>query len=342
MVKKSLKHAVSIVVFLSLLSVASPVKASSLGGSCKKPGQASGTSKRPLVCKRVSGKLKWTLASRTPGELLIPTSARFFSSLGIALTWSIPIDKGSSAVTGYRIEFQRTDTPWLFAANAVSSSYSTYIKADELAGARYRFRVAAINSAGVGVFSESNWVDYTTTSGSGSSSITVPSSNISPSTTTSSGTIATTTTSVASTGTVSQQNAKSRATSYLRSSSFSRSGLIGQLQYDGFSIDDATYGVDALNTNWNAQAVKKATSYLRTSSFSRSGLIDQMIFEGFSSSESIYGVDALNTDWNLQAAKKAASYLQSSSFTRGSLISQLLFEGFSQSQAEYGVSTTGL
>jgi hypothetical protein len=340
-VKKSLKHAVSIVVFLSLLSVASPVKAASLGGSCKKPGQASGASKRPLVCKRVSGKLKWTLASRTPGELLIPTSARFFSSLGIALTWSIPIDKGSSAVTGYRIEFQRTDTPWLFAANAVSSSYSTYIKADELAGARYRFRVAAFNSAGVGVFSESNWVDYTTTSGSGSSSITVPSSNLVPSTTTPSGLI-TTTTSVALTGTVSQRNAITRATSYLRSSAFSRSGLIGQLQYEGFSIDDATYGVDALNTNWNAQAVKKATSYLRSSSFSRSGLIDQMIFEGFSSSESVYGVDAQNADWNLQAAKKAASYLQSSSFTRGSLISQLLFEGFSQSQAEYGVSTTGL
>ena len=341
MVKKSLKHAVSIVVFLSLLGVASPVEASSLGGSCKKPGQAGGTAKRPLVCKRISGKLKWTLASRTPGELLIPTSARFYSSLGIALTWSIPIDRGSSPVTGYRIEFQRTDTPWLFAANAVSSSYSTYIKADELAGSRYRFRVAAINSAGVGVFSESNWVDYTTTSGSGSSSITFPSSNLAPSTTTPSGLIATTT-SVALTGTVSQRNAISRATSYLRSSAFSRSGLIGQLQYEGFSIDDATYGVDALNTNWNAQAVKKATSYLRSSSFSRSGLIDQLIFEGFSGSESIYGVDAQNADWNMQAAKKAASYLQSSSFTRGSLISQLLFEGFSQSQAEYGVSTTGL
>ena len=340
--KKRFKHAVSIFVFLSLLGVANPLKASSLGGSCKKPGQASGTAIRPLVCKRVSGKLKWTLASKAPGELLIPTSAKFYSFLGIALTWSIPIDRGSSPVTGYRIEFQRSDTPWLFAANAVSGSFSTYIKADELAGARYRFRVAAVNSAGVGVFSESNWVDYTTTSGSGKSSITIPSSNLIPSATASNGTITSTTTSITSTGTVSQRNAKSLATSYLRSSSFSRSGLIGQLQYEGFSIDDATYGVDALNTNWNAQAVKKATSYLRTSSFSRSGLIDQMIFEGFSSSESIYGVDALNTDWNLQAAKKAASYLQLSSFTRGSLISQLLFEGFSQPQAEYGVSTTGL
>ncbi len=326
------------------MSAASPVNASSAGGSCKKPGQLSGTAKRPLVCKRVGGKLKWALSGKAPGALFSRTSARFYSSLGIALSWSFPIDKGSSPVTGYRIEFQRADTPWLFATNTASNSYSTYIKADELAGSMYRFRVAAINSTGVGVFSESNWVEYTTTSGSssGSSSISIPSSNLSPSTTATNGMVVTTTTSVALTGTVSQRNAIFRAASYLRSSSFSRIGLIGQLQYEGFSMDNATYGVDAQSANWNAQAVKKAASYLRSSSFSRTGLIDQLIFEGFSSSESMYGVDAQNADWNLQAAKKAASYLQSSSFTRSSLISQLLFEGFSQSQAEYGVGTTGL
>lgn len=340
--KKYRKYSASFVALLFFMSVASPVVASGAGGSCKKSGQMSRATNRPLVCKRVGGKLKWTLSGRAPGALFSSTSARFYSSLGIALSWSFPIDKGSSPVTGYRIEFQRADTPWLFATNTASNSFSTYIKADELVGYKYRFRVAAINSTGVGVFSESNWVEYATTSGSGSSPISIPSSNLSPSTTATNGMVGTTTTSIASTGTASQRNAVSRAASYLRSSSFSRSGLIGQLQYEGFSIDDATYGVDAQNANWNAQAVKKAASYLRSSSFSRSGLIDQLVFEGFSSSESMYGVDAQNADWNLQAAKKAASYLQSSSFTRSSLISQLLFEGFSQSQAEYGVGTTGL
>ncbi len=335
----SRKYVASFVFVISFFVATSPVNASSLGGSCKKIGLLSGTAKRPLICKKVGGKLKWALSNQTPGALSSPTSANFSSLLGITLTWSFPINQGSSPVTGYRIEFQRSDSPWLFAANAASSSYSTYIKDDEIAGFRYRFRVAAINPAGVGSYSESNWVDYPAVSSTGTTKITAPSSNLSPSTST---TITTTTTSVALTGTVGQRNAISKAASYLRSSSFSRSGLIGQLQYEGFSIEDSTYGVDNQNANWNAQAVKKAASYLRSSSFSRSGLIDQMIYEGFSSSESVYGADAQNADWNLQAAKKAASYLKSSSFSRSSLISQLLYEGFSQSQAEYGVSTTGL
>ena len=335
----SRKYVASFIFVISIFVATIPVNASSLGGSCKKSGLLSGTAKRPLICKKVGGKLKWALSNQTPGALSSPTSANFSSALGITLTWSFPINQGSSPVTGYRIEFQRSDSPWLFAASAASNSYSTYIKDDEIAGVRYRFRVAAINPAGVGAYSESNWVDYPAASSTGTTRITAPSSNLSPSTST---TITTTTTSVALTGTVSQRNAISKAASYLRSSSFSRSGLIGQLQYEGFSIEDSTYGVDNQNANWNAQAVKKAASYLRSSSFSRSGLIDQMIYEGFSSSESVYGVDAQNADWNLQAAKKAASYLKSSSFSRSSLISQLLYEGFSQSQAEYGVSTTGL
>ena len=340
--KNSRKYVASFVLAISFLGAVSPVNASSLGGSCKKVGLLSGTANHPLICKKVGGKLKWALTNQTPGALFSPTSARFYSTLGISLTWSFPINQGSSPVTGYRIEFQRSDTPWLFAAVMASNSYSTYIKHDDLVGSKYRFRVAAINSAGIGIYSESNWIDYTTTSGSGASTITIPSSNLSPSVTTSPGLNATTTTSVALAGTVSQRNAISKAASYLRSSSFSRNGLIGQLQYEGFSIEDSTYGVDAQNADWNAQAVKKAASYLKSSSFSRSGLINQMIHEGFSSSESVYGVDAQNADWNAQAAKKAASYLQSSSFSRSGLISQLLYEGFSQSQAEYGVSTTGL
>jgi hypothetical protein len=143
-------------------------------------------------------------------------------------------------------------------------------------------------------------------------------------------------------GTVSQRNATSKAASYLRSSAFSRSGLIEQLIYEGFSLEDSTYGVDAQNADWNTQAVKKAASYLRTSAFSRSGLIAQLEYEDFSNSEAIHGVDAQAADWNAQAAKKAASYLRSSSFSRTGLISQLRYEGFSQSEAEYGVSTTGL
>lgn len=142
--------------------------------------------------------------------------------------------------------------------------------------------------------------------------------------------------------TISQRNASRQAASYLRSSAFSRSGLIEQLEFEGFSLADATYGTDAQKADWNAQAVKKAASYLRTSAFSRTGLIKQLEFEGFSNSESVFGVDGQKADWKEQASKMAASYLKTSGFSRSGLISQLLFEGFTQAEAEYGANSAGL
>lgn len=92
--------------------------------------------------------------------------------------------------------------------------------------------------------------------------------------------------------TVSQQNAVKKAKSYLDFTSFSRSGLIGQLEYEGFSTADATYGVDHVTVDWYDQAKKKAASYLQFSSFSRQGLIDQLEYEGFTHDQAVYGVNS--------------------------------------------------
>ena len=83
------------------------------------------------------------------------------------------------------------------------------------------------------------------------------------------------------------------AESYLRHSSFSRSGLIDQLEFEGFSTEDATYGVDAQNADWFAQAAATAERYLDYSSFSRSELIGQLEFEGFTSEQAVHGADAV-------------------------------------------------
>ena len=141
--------------------------------------------------------------------------------------------------------------------------------------------------------------------------------------------------------TVSQCNAKKSATSYLRYSSFSRTGLIKQLEFEKYSNSDAIFGVDAQGADWSAQAVKSGKSYLQYSSFSRSGLIKQLEFEGFTSEQAIYGTDSQNADWNLQAAKSGKSYLEFSSFSRAGLISQLEFEGFTTEQATYGATANG-
>ena len=99
------------------------------------------------------------------------------------------------------------------------------------------------------------------------------------------------TTTTASQFTRSEENAIRKAEDYLSFSAFSRSGLIDQLEFEGFTTAEATFGVDYLDVDWNEQAWMKAEDYLSLSAFSRSGLIDQLEFEGFTTAQATYGVD---------------------------------------------------
>ena len=93
--------------------------------------------------------------------------------------------------------------------------------------------------------------------------------------------------------TLGQKNALKSARGYLDHSSFSRSGLIEQLEYEGFSYQESEYGVERCGANWNEQAVKTAQGYLNHSSFSRLSLIAQLEYEGFTSDQIEYGVKAV-------------------------------------------------
>ncbi|UOQ88045.1 Ltp family lipoprotein [Agromyces endophyticus] len=89
-----------------------------------------------------------------------------------------------------------------------------------------------------------------------------------------------------------QQQAVGKAESYLGFMAFSRTGLIEQLEYEGFSNADATFAVDHIAPDWNAQAAAKAKSYLDTMSFSREGLIEQLVYEGFTQEQAEHGASA--------------------------------------------------
>ena len=136
-----------------------------------------------------------------------------------------------------------------------------------------------------------------------------------------------------------EKNALSKAKSYLSFSAFSYSGLIEQLEYEGYTASEARYGADNCGADWYEQADRKAKSYLEHSAFSYSGLVEQLKYEGFTDAQAKYGVDHCGADWNEQAAKKAKEYLNYSSFSRSELIEQLEYEGFTHAQAEYGVDT---
>lgn len=142
--------------------------------------------------------------------------------------------------------------------------------------------------------------------------------------------------------TLSQLNALSSAQSYLSFTAFSHDGLIDQLEYEGYSTEDATWAADNCGADWNAQALSSARSYLDFTAFSYSGLIDQLEYEGFTTEQATYGTDNCGADWNEQAAKSAQSYLDFMSFSRDELIGQLQYEGFTYEQAVYGVTAVGL
>lgn len=149
----------------------------------------------------------------------------------------------------------------------------------------------------------------------------------------------------------SQREARNLALDYLDYTAFSRSGLIDQLEYEGFSTTDATAAVDSLDVDWNEQAALKAADYLDYSSFSLSGLIDQLEFEGFTPQQASYGAEAAygspgdgggsggGSASSQQAVAKAQDYLDYSAFSRSGLIDQLEFEGFSTQDATAAVDS---
>jgi hypothetical protein len=93
--------------------------------------------------------------------------------------------------------------------------------------------------------------------------------------------------------TVSQDQAVASAESYLAVMAFSRTGLIEQLAYDGFSKDDATYAVDTIAVDWNEQAAASAQAYLDVMAFSGPGLAEQLRYDGFTAKQTAYGVESV-------------------------------------------------
>lgn len=92
---------------------------------------------------------------------------------------------------------------------------------------------------------------------------------------------------------IEQKNALNAAWSYLDFTSFSYKSLIDQLEFEGYSSDNAKFAADYCGADWYEQAAKKAQDYLDFTSFSRSGLISQLKFEGFTQDQAEYGVNAV-------------------------------------------------
>ena len=134
-----------------------------------------------------------------------------------------------------------------------------------------------------------------------------------------------------------KDDAVSKAKSYISFMGFSRDGLVDQLEFDGFSHEEAEYGADNCGADWNEMAVTKAKSYTGFMGFSRDGLVNQLEFDQFTHEEAEYGADNCGADWNEMAVTKAKSYLSFMDFTEDRLSNQLEFDGFTDEQIAYAI-----
>src|SRR5690606_40301479 len=75
-----------------------------------------------------------------------------------------------------------------------------------------------------------------------------------------------------------QRNAVRKAESYLEYSAFSESGLVTQLEFEGFDTADAQLAVTHQSPGRMEQAAKTAERYMEYSAFSESGLVGQLEF----------------------------------------------------------------
>lgn len=87
------------------------------------------------------------------------------------------------------------------------------------------------------------------------------------------------------------RNALQSAKNYLSVMPFSHSGLVDQLEFEGYTHSEATYAADNCGADWYDQAVRKAEQYLEIMSFSKSALIGQLEFDGFTHDQAVHGVD---------------------------------------------------
>ena len=141
--------------------------------------------------------------------------------------------------------------------------------------------------------------------------------------------------------TLEERNAYKKAQSYLSHLAYSESGLLKQLDYEGFSPEAAAVAIERLNPDWNEQAVKKAKSYLSHLAYSESGLLKQLDYEGFTPEQARFGVDHSDADWFAEAAEKAASYMEHLAYSRDGLYRQLEYEGFTPDQIEFALADVG-
>lgn len=91
--------------------------------------------------------------------------------------------------------------------------------------------------------------------------------------------------------TIGKRNAKKSAKSYISALALSRTQMIEQLEFEGYTTEEATYGADNCGADWNVEAAECAENLLDVMGMSRSQLAEQLEFVGFTDEQIEYALE---------------------------------------------------
>lgn len=90
--------------------------------------------------------------------------------------------------------------------------------------------------------------------------------------------------------TIGQSSAMESAKIYLGWQPFSYSGLINQLELEGFSNEDAIYAADNCGADWKENAAEKTKSYMQYS-YTKDEMVERLEKDGFTHEQAVYGAE---------------------------------------------------
>lgn len=131
------------------------------------------------------------------------------------------------------------------------------------------------------------------------------------------------------------------AKSFLGLSPYTYDRLVTALEAEGFTSEEAVYGVENCRADWKKQAVRAADDCLESDFYSRKTMTEKLKAQGFSNDEAAYGAENCHADWNDQAVRYAQYEMKYDTYSRTGMIERLEKQGFTKEEAEYGADHCG-
>jgi len=125
----------------------------------------------------------------------------------------------------------------------------------------------------------------------------------------------------------------------IRSRALSRDGLISELEFRGYTSEQAETAADAIGADWNAEATEAAQGYVDSTAFSEQLLITQVTYDGFTPDEARYGVAHVEADWNAEAVEAAQQFAGGTPVPRADVVLYLREQQFTEAQVEHGADS---